>query len=83
MSTLEQVLAFEHCLCVHEMLKEVHFWLNRADQISKGNSSTLPGELPKDIFELRGSDQRFTESEDEQIVHCQYINSQINYAQLF
>jgi hypothetical protein len=31
MSTLEQVLAFEHCCCVHEMLKEVHFWLNRAE----------------------------------------------------
>ena len=30
-STLEQVLAFEHCMCIHEMLKEIHFWLDRAD----------------------------------------------------
>lgn len=30
-TTLEQVLVFEHCLCVHEMLKEIHFWLDRAD----------------------------------------------------
>ncbi len=43
----------------------------------------MPAELSKDIFELRGSNDRFTESEEEQITHCQFINSQINYAQLF
>lgn len=31
LTTLEQVLVFEHCLCIHEMLKEIHFWLNRAE----------------------------------------------------
>ena len=30
----------------------------------------MPGELPKDIIELRGSNDRFTESEEEQITHC-------------
>ena len=74
MSTLEQVLVFEHCTCVHEMLKELHFWLDRADQYSKGTPK-MTGELPKDIFELRGTNDRFTESEEEQIAHCQYINS--------
>ena len=83
MSTLEQVLVFEHALCVHEMLKEIHFWVDKADQYSKGTTTSVPGELPKDIFELQGNNDRFTESEEEQIAHCQYINSQINYAQLF
>jgi len=64
------VLAFEHCLCVHEMLKEIHFWIDRADQYKKGVSTSVPGELPKDIFELRGNNDRFTESEEEQIAHC-------------
>jgi hypothetical protein len=65
MTTLEQVLVFEHCLCVHEMLKEIHFWLDRADQYKKGTTTKMPGELPKDIIELRGSKDRFTESEEE------------------
>lgn len=39
MSTLEQVLVFEHCLCIHEMLKEIHFWLDRADQYKKGTKN--------------------------------------------
>ena len=43
----------------------------------------MPGELPKDIFELRGNNDRFTESEEEQIAHSQHIDSQIDYAQLF
>ena len=30
----------------------------------------MPAELSKDIFELRGNNDRFTESEEEQIAHC-------------
>ena len=52
-------------MCVHEMLKEIHFWVDRADQYQKGMSAKVPGELPKDIFELRGNNDRFTESEEE------------------
>lgn len=52
------------------MLKEIHFWLDRADQYKKGTTTQMPGELPKDIIELRGSNDRFTESEEEQITHC-------------
>jgi len=59
MTTLEQVLVFEHSLCIHEMLKEVHFWLNRADQYKNGTTTQMTGALSKDIFELRGSNDRF------------------------
>ena len=30
LSSLEQVLAFEHSHCVHQMLKEIHHWLDKA-----------------------------------------------------
>ena len=80
MSTLEQVLVFEHSICVHEMLKEVHMWLNLADQYQKGIQTKMLGQLPKDIFELRGNDDKFHESEEEQIAYCQHINAQIDYA---
>ena len=32
---------------------------------------------------MRGTGGSFTESEEEQIAHCQWIDAQINYAQLF
>ena len=35
---LYQVLIYEHCHCVHEMLKEIANWLQRAEQLSKGSS---------------------------------------------
>jgi hypothetical protein len=34
------------------MLKELHHWLARGDQLKSG--LRIPEELPKDIFELRG-----------------------------
>ena len=85
LSSLDQVLVLEHCHCIHEMLKEIHFWLQREDQIKQGNSiARIPDELPKDIFELRGKGQfQFSESEEDQILVCQQINAQINYAQVF
>ena len=58
-------MVFEHALCVHEMLKEINFWVDRADQYKKGTTTSVPGELPKDIFELQGNNDRFTESEEE------------------
>jgi hypothetical protein len=36
------------------MLKELHTWLTRADQLESGIGLRIPEELPKDIFELRG-----------------------------
>jgi hypothetical protein len=36
------------------MLKELHQWLARADQVKSGLGLRIPEELPKDIFELRG-----------------------------
>lgn len=50
-TALWQVLVYEHCHCVHEMLKEVYNWLQRAEQLKKGNR--IQEELPKDIGELR------------------------------
>lgn len=47
------------------MLKEINFWVDRADQYKKGTTTSVPGELPKDIFELQGNNDRFTESEEE------------------
>jgi len=35
------------------MLKEVHYWLTRADQLKKGSRPCE--ELPKEIGELRGT----------------------------
>jgi hypothetical protein len=85
LSSLDQVLVMEHCHCIHEMLKEIHYWLQRDDQIRRGNSrARIPDELPKDIFELRGNDNyQFSESEEDQIALSQHIDSQINYAQVF
>lgn len=54
----------------------------RADQLKRGSRPRIPEELPKDIFELRGSGQ-FSESEEDQISLCQHIESQINYTELF
>jgi hypothetical protein len=51
---LSQVLIYEHCHCIHEMLKEIYNWLQRADQLKKG-SRICAEELPKDIVELRGA----------------------------
>jgi hypothetical protein len=34
---LNQVLIYEHCHCVHELLKEIYHWLQRADQLKKGS----------------------------------------------
>ena len=75
MSEIDQVLVLEHCHCIHEMLKEVHFWLQREDQIKLGGSALrIPEELPKDIFELRGGSGsaqfEFSETEEEQIAVC-------------
>jgi len=47
------------------MLKEVHYWLTRADQLKKGSRTCE--ELPKEIGELRGNQQKYTDSEDDQI----------------
>ena len=67
------------------MLKEIHYWLQRDDQIRRGNSlARIPDELPKDIFELRGNDNyQFSESEEDQIALSRHIHAQINYAQVF
>ena len=39
LTQIEQVLVFEHCIVVHEMLKEIHFWVDKADQIKNGTSA--------------------------------------------
>lgn len=36
-TNLDMVLINEHCRLLHEMLKEVYQWLNRADQIKRGS----------------------------------------------
>lgn len=77
---INQVLITEHCHCIHEMLKEINYWNQRADQLRK-NGQAIP-ELSKDIFELRGS-TTYGDSEDDQITICQLIDAQINYAQVF
>ena len=53
-TSLYQVLIYEHCHCIHEMLKEITYWLQRADQLKKGGRICAE-ELPKDIVELRGA----------------------------
>jgi len=58
------------------MLKELNYWLTRGDQIKTGSSPQIHAELPKDIFELRGSDgNKFSDSEEDQIAICQLINA--------
>lgn len=42
LSPLEQVLVNEHCCCIHEMLKELNFWLVRADELKKGSQPQIP-----------------------------------------
>lgn len=43
----------------------------------------MPGELPKDIEELRGSSRpAFTDSEEDNILFSKQINAEINYAKL-
>ena len=64
------------------MLKEIHYWLQRAEQIKKGGRSCLE-ELPKDIIELRGQPKKFTDSEEDQITLSQLIDAQINYSKVF
>jgi hypothetical protein len=51
--SLYQVLIFEHCHCIHEMLKEVSNWLQRAEQLKKNRAGICAGELPKNLGELR------------------------------
>ena len=62
---LEMVLINEHCHVLHEMHKELDQWLKRAEQLKKGSQGAIADKLSKDIEELRGKPQAFTESEDE------------------
>lgn len=68
---LNQVLIYEHCHCIHVMTIEIGYWLNKADQFKSG--SRLQEELPKDISELRGT-QQWTDSNDDQIALSQLID---------
>ena len=54
LTALEIVLINEHCLVIHEMVKEVHQWIQRADQLKKGSQAAMLDQLPKDNDELRG-----------------------------
>jgi hypothetical protein len=45
--------------------------------------SRPPGELPKDMQELRGNNKAYTDSEDDQISLSLLIHAQINYATVF
>lgn len=66
MGPLDTVLVYEHCHCIHEMLKEVHSWLQRGESLKKGSSAKVPDQLPKDIGELRGiGGSKYSDSEED------------------
>lgn len=45
-TALEKVLIMEHCHCIHQMLKEIHYWITRADQLKRGSPKQVPDKLP-------------------------------------
>ena len=41
LTALDSVLVYEHCHVIHEMLKEIHKWLQRGEQLKKGGQGKV------------------------------------------
>ena len=72
--TQDYVLIYEHCNCIHEMVKELDYWLKKTDDKSTG--SKFPSGC---LFDEGGS----AIDEDDQIKQSNSIERQIDYASLF
>jgi hypothetical protein len=70
----DHVLIYEHCRCIHELIKEIEFWIKK--EKSGNRASYAQGSL------FDSGNSPITE-EEEQIQMSIKINKEIDYTQLF
>jgi hypothetical protein len=73
----DYVLIYEHCHCIHEMIKELDLWLKKAEPGQLGRLAYAQGAA---IFNF--DDPTGTDVED-QVAMCLQISKQIDYAGAF
>lgn len=72
----DYVLIYEHCHCIHEMIKELDLWLKKAEPGQLGRLAYAQGAI-FNFDDPTGGDV------EDQVSMCLQINKQIDYGQAF